>query len=87
MYKQEEGSKILFYAGYNEFGWVVASGFDSLGGLRSLSSSDSVCPDEGAVWDYYSGVSWIPDTSIEITCEGKLTYFCFIFELMHLFLF
>lgn len=73
-FKQVSGSKILFYAGYQDrYGWVVSSGFDSLGGLRSPPSKDSLCPTASSSWEYFSGSVWIQDPSVVLSCETKET--------------
>lgn len=73
-YKQVSGSKILFYAGYQDrYGWVVSSGFNSLGGLRSPPSKDTLCPTDSLSWEYYSGSVWIEDPSVVLSCKSEET--------------
>jgi len=70
-YRQEGGTKILYYAGYQEYGWVVASSVDSLGGLRTLASSSSQCPENEIFWDYYTGNKWVFDEHLTVSCQEE----------------
>jgi len=68
IYKQEGGSKILYYRGEEEYGWVVSSGLSSKGGLRS--SFDFECPSDAIQWGYfYQDEIWITDDGVHLSCS------------------
>ena len=71
-YRQENGSKVLFYAGTDESGWVVGSSYASGGGLRTGPQPNSQCPDDKTYnWEYYipgTANTWLPDSTLDVSC-------------------
>ena len=71
-YRQENGSKVLFYAGTDESGWVVGSSYASGGGLRTGPQPNSKCPDDKTYnWEYYmpgTTNTWLQDSTMDVSC-------------------
>jgi len=69
VYKQTGGSKIMYFRGEEDYGWVVSSGVTSYGGLRSAFDFD--CPSDAIQWEYYlfAENKWIEDRDVELTCD------------------